>query len=46
MALFVMVRFGARRGKIEELDSKSAAGHPAWGFNSPLQHQAKSSVIN
>ncbi len=20
-------------------DSKSAAGHPAWGFNSPLQHQ-------
>jgi hypothetical protein len=22
-------------------DSKSAAGHPAWGFNSPLQHQPK-----
>ena len=22
-------------------DSKSAAGHPAWGFNSPLQHQRR-----
>ena len=27
-------------------DSKSAAGHPAWGFNSPLQHQSNHCRIN
>ena len=27
-------------------DSKSAAGHPAWGFNSPLQHQSNPCRIN
>ena len=39
-----------KRAGVAELadaaDSKSAAGHPAWGFNSPLQHQSYFCLIN
>ena len=35
----VLLVFAGVAELADAADSKSAAGHPAWGFNSPLQHQ-------
>jgi len=40
------VRNFALRLAVPNLDSKSAAGRPTWGFNSPFQHQPYSFVIS